>query len=250
MRRINKNVAAFLSMAVIMTGTTGCATNQIPTMTQDQTKIIEEYVVATIMKYEANHRSRLVELGEMDFTQPVPPTATEAPTGPESSGEQNQDDNKEDVNHSEQTEKNYTMEEALGVPEGVSIMFLGQKFCGQYPEESELSGFVLPASAGKKLLVLEFLVANTTEQDQAIDLLSTDAIYGVTVNDDYTHRALRAMLLDELSSFKETLPAGGSAKAVLVVEMDETISESITSLRLDIKVNSKVYPIRLEVDNV
>lgn len=247
MRRINKNIAVFLSMAVMMTGATGCAANQIPTLTQDQSKIIEEYVVATIMKYEANHKSRLVELGEIDFTQPVMPTVTEAPKEPESAGGQNPDNNKEDINPPEKT---YTMEEALGVQEGVSIMFLGQKFCGQYPEESELSGFVLPASAGKKLLVLEFLLANTTGQDQEIDLLSTDAIYGVTVNDDYTHRALKAMLLDELSTFKGIIPAEGSTKTVLIVEVDETISEDVSSLRLDIKVNSKVYPIRLEVDNV
>ena len=49
--------AAFLILAL-----TGCAENQIPDLTADQEKAVGEYVALTLMRYDAGHRSRLMDL--------------------------------------------------------------------------------------------------------------------------------------------------------------------------------------------
>ena len=69
----------------------------------------------------------------------------------------------------------------MELPDGVTIVFSGYKFAGADPENEEEAAFVIPASSGKKLLVLEFMVVNTSEQEQEIDILSLNAIYGVTI---------------------------------------------------------------------
>ena len=59
----------FFAFVVMIMCLTGCAENQIPTMTDEQIYEVSEYVAITLMKYDASNRSRLVELDEDDFEE-------------------------------------------------------------------------------------------------------------------------------------------------------------------------------------
>ena len=243
-KKKNRNTGAILMSAVLMLGTVGCAESQIPPMTDSQARMIEEYVAMTMMKYEANHKSRLVELPQTEILDSLEPTPTISPQMPDNpEGQEPSDNTTPDV--PEATEKPYTMEEVMGLPEGVTIVFSGHKFVDSYPEGGEEAAFVLPASSGKKLLVLEFMVVNTSEQEQMIDILSLNAIYGVTINGDYVHRALRTMLVEDMSTFEGSITGGGSEEKVLVIEVDETLDENIMSLDLNVKSDSKAFTVKL-----
>lgn len=239
----SKNIMAMIMATVLSLGIVGCGENEIPNMTDGQLQMIEEFVAVTVMKYEASHKSRLVELPETAFQQPVEPTPTITPVSPDVPEYQVPVDEASGTGDLEPVV--YTMEEVLELPEGVTVVFLGQKFCNDYPDDGEINGFVLSASEGKKLLVLEFAVLNTSEQERTVDLLSLNAIYGVTVNGDYTRRALRTMLPEDLSTFRGNVPAGGSVEGVLVVEVDDIMDENISALILNIKNNSKAFTIQL-----
>ncbi len=77
-----RNFAAILIAAVMCAGLAGCGENAIPDMTDEQVKMIGEYVAVTMMKYDANHRSRLVDLPEDKKPQPpTEPEATKEPSG-------------------------------------------------------------------------------------------------------------------------------------------------------------------------
>lgn len=240
----SKNIIAMIMVAALSLGTVGCGENQIPNMTDGQLEMIEEFVAATMMKYDASHKSRLVELSETTFQQPSEPTPTITPVSP--NVPEHQAPGEEAALGTDTPEPVvYTMEEALELPEGVAIAFQGQKFCYDFPDNGEINGFVLSASEGKKLLVLEFAMFNASEQDRTVDLLSLNAIYGFTINGDYTRRALRTMLPEDLSTFRGDIPAGGSVEGVLIVEVDDVMDENISALILNVKSNSKAFTIQL-----
>lgn len=239
----SKNVMAMIMAVAMALGAAGCGESQIPDLTDSQIELIEEFVAATVMKYEVNHKSRLVELSETELQQPIEPVPTITPETPDMPGEQLPDEGTSNTGTPKPVE--YTIEEVLELPEGVTIAFLGHKFCYDYPDDSEIDGFILSASEGKKLLVLEFAVFNTSGQEQTVDLLSLNAIYGCTVNEDYTRRALRTMLPEDLSTYSGNISAGGSIEGVLVVEVDEGMDENISALVFNVKNNSKAFSIQL-----
>lgn len=221
--------AAFLLLAL-----TGCAENQIPELTEEQEKTVGEYVAFTLMKYDAGHRSRLMDLSlyENELVQP----ATPEPQVP-SDNVPGKDTSVVDISGSGSGQEEvvqYSMEEVMGLPEGVQIAFTGEKFCEFYPEEGEIF-FSVNATPGKKLMVLSFSLTNTSEQDQALDMLTSGVEYRVKLNGDYTRRALLTSLPNDLTTFIKTIPAGGVEEAVLIIEVSQEMADSVETFSLTVK---------------
>lgn len=241
-KKKNRYIATLCMAAVLALGTAGCAGSRIPELTEEQEKIIEEYVAMTVMKYDSGHKSRLMDLSEEELFPPSPTPAVPAPTQEPTGGAS-------DDKSSETAVVNYSLEEVLGFPEGVTAAFTGWRLCTQYPEDGGSEGFLLPASEGKLLLAAEFIFINASEHENMVDILSSDAMFGITINESHLCRALMAVLPDNMyymSTFQETIPAGGSAEAVLLVEVDNDIAGTISTLSLNIKNNSKAYKIQLQ----
>lgn len=236
-----KNIVAVLSAAVLCMGLTGCGENAIPDLTDEQVKSIGEYVAVIMMKYDANHRSRLVDLPNLDKKPDVTPEpeTTKAPSGMQAA-----DDTP--VKDSVETPNSYTMEEVLALPEGVTVTYKGQRTCENYPDEGEIGSFSLPASEGKKLLVLSFTLNNTSEQEQKIDLLSSGAVFRVTVNGGRSKRALSAVSLEDMPSYFGTVPANTGKEAVILVEVDEETAAAIESISLNVQNDGKSYTVMLQ----
>lgn len=245
MKHHNKNVAVFLIAALLMLS--GCAENQIPELKDDEIQLIGEYVAITMMKYDLSHSSRLMDLTEEGMAGiALMPAVTPEPE--ETSGMGPVDDTPivdstgEIVDSAGETvtiKNDYTMEEVMGLPEGVTVAFLGQGTYSSYPEESDF--FSVTASEGKKIVVLRFSLTNNSEQEQSVDLLSSGASYRITLNDNYSYNALTTGLLDDLSTYKGTLSAGGSAEAVLLIQVEESVSEEILSVGIIVRNDSKSY---------
>ena len=79
-----KIVAAALAILMCL-GTTGCGENAIPNLDEEELQAIGEYTAVTLMKYDANRRSRLVELPE-ETTEPTEPSEQVPQETPEPSG--------------------------------------------------------------------------------------------------------------------------------------------------------------------
>lgn len=240
-----KSMAAFFAAAVLCTGLTGCGKNAIPDMTDEQIQAIGEYVAVTMMKYDANHRSRLVDSALSDKKQYEDPSGPEATKEPSGMGAVD-DTPVTDVTEPAVPENPYTMEEVLALQDGVTLVYNGQKICDAYPDTGESGIFSLNAAKGKKLLVLSFMINNTTEQEQEIDLLSSGATFRVTVNDTYSRSALRAgVILEDLSTYMGTIPAKSSAEAVILVEVKEEMASEIGSILLNVKNDTKTFTAKL-----
>ncbi len=243
--RINKLVAGLLA-AVLCLGLTGCGKNAIPELTEGDLQAIGEYAAITLMKYDASNRSRLVTLPP----EPAPtvpgqpeqekPSETGEPSGTEPA------DNTPTTDLSQQ-ENPGSLEETLGLAEGLSVSYVDAELCDVYPNGDEIGGFAVSASEGKKLLVLHFQLLNGTGQEQAVDLLSQkDLVFRVTVNGDYRRNAMPSGLLDDMAALQETIPAGESVEAVLLIEVPQESMEEISTISLNLKNDVKEYKIQLK----
>ena len=139
----------------------------------------------------------------------------------------------------EQEAPSYSLEEVMGLPEGLEVAFTGQEVYESYPENADY--FSLNASEGRKLLVLRFSIVNVGEQEQNVDLLNSGAVFHIKVNETFSRRALTTMLMDDMATYVGTVPAGGSVDTVLVIEVDNGMAESISSVGLSVENGEKAY---------
>lgn len=240
-----KRLTVFLTAVMLSMGLTGCGENQIPDLTDEQIQAVGEYVAITLMKYDLNHQSRLMELKTKDIPEIVPPIPeTEEPSG------MGPVDDTPVVNSPGAGMAGSTtgsMRDAMGLAEGVDVAFLEHTVCDSYPNDSDSMsvGFSLDASKGKKLLVLHFSLTNTTEQEQEVDLFSSNVVYSITVNEEYTRRALTSLMPDDMGTYQGTLAAGDSSRVVLIIEIEDEMAESITSVSLRVKNEDKIYGTQL-----
>lgn len=229
---------------VLCLGLAGCGENVIPDLTEKELQAIGEYTAFTMMKYDASSRSRLVDLPQ----EPAPsePEETEPSRGeadsPEMGGETDTP-----VTDAPGHEDPGSMEDVLELADGVSVSFMDAELCDTYPHDEEFGELALPASKGKKLLVLHFMFSNATEQDQTVDIASRkDLNFRITVNENYRRNAMIVLLPEDMTGFRETVPAGGSAEAVLIIEVEQESMEEISSIVLNLKSESKAYTIQLK----
>lgn len=223
----------------------GCG-NAIPDMTDEQMDVIGEYAAITLLKYDANNRSRLVDLSEYEekaeeiITQPEVQEPSQESEEPGSIGNPEDGENENTPVIVEPVIT--TMEEVLSLPAGVTVTYQGMDTCDSYPEtQSEDAFFYLEASAGKKLVVLKFLIENQSAEVQNIDFLHAENSYRLKAEDNYVRNALTTMLLDDMASYIGTLQPGDTQELVLLFELDEQSAEQ--SLNFTVKNGENSYTI-------
>lgn len=226
-------------------GLTGCGQNAIPELSESEMQAIGEYAAFIVMKYDASNRSRLVTLPPEPTPAPAGQTEPETPKGTEAPSGMGEVDNTP-VSDISQEEKPESMEEVLGLAEGLSVSYIDAELCDAYPREEEF-GIMVVASEGKKLLVLHFQFLNGTEQDQTIDIFSQKEMsFRITVNEDYKRNAMRCLVSDDMTMLKQTISAGESTEAVLIIEVAQKSMEEISSISLNLKNDANACTIRLK----
>lgn len=248
MRGKTKGKFYIISMSVIMAlGLTACG-NVIPDMNEAEMRTVGEYAAITLMKYDTNHSSRLVDLelvAQVEAQRRAQAEAealrrAEEAAAQETAGMRPTEDTPVIGTDGIPESEPISMEEALNLPEGVSIAYREMMVCDSYPEEDG-GYFSMTAGAGKRFIVLKFDIYNGSGQDQSIDLLSQGPVFNVTANGDFTRRALTTMLMDDLTIYKDTVAAGASIETALVVEVESSVANSLSSLGLTLKNDSKTY---------
>ena len=238
-----------------------CA-NAIPDLSPADEQRVGEYAAMVMLKYDASHRSRLVDLSKVVIPEPepveevLPEPEPEEPEDIEVSGEIEEDEEDgqgADVNVVDNTtapseeEINYTQEEVLGFAEGVSLVYRGYQFLSSYPENPIDSAFSLDATAGKKFLVLNYTLYNQSGTAQDFNFMGDGDekyVFKVVVNGDLSRTALITLLMDDLSTFKGTVDNGSGEDLVLLFEIDESVE--VSSLELVIKNTSISSSVILE----
>ena len=243
-----------ISLAVTMAfGLTACG-NEIPDMTDAQMQMISEYAAATLLQYDINNQSRLVDLAVVE-AEDAKRRAKEEAAALRQEQEAAAAQEASSTTSSEGTPVIGTdgllesgpasMEELLELPEGVTITYRDMVVCDSYPEGTE-NFFSLSASDGKRFLVLKYDIYNGSGQDQAVDILSQGALFRVTVNGDVSKNAMTTMLFDvyDLTNYKDTITAGNSIEAVVIVEVESSVADNVSSLSLEVRKASETYTVQ------
>lgn len=243
----NKNIVCGALLCTMMLSMTACG-NEIPDLTEEESQRVGEYAAVTLLKYDANNRSRLVdpEMVIAKLEKEAAREATKAAQEEAKAEETGSTGTTEVTMPTAQEDITASMEEFFGLPEGVSITYEDYMVTDSYPEDWATDEyFALDASTGKKLLVLRFCLTNGTEQEEKIDLLNTNSRYIITVNDSIRANALTTMLPNDMSTYEETLEPGQSQELVLLLEVNEDVAGAVQTIALRLKNASNEYTIQL-----
>ncbi len=120
--------------------------------------------------------------------------------------------------------------------DGFQIDYKGHVICDSYPPaDSEDMVFAMDATQGNKLLVLEFTGRNTTMEDKELNVLEQNVQFRIAVNDSGARNILPTLLLNDLSSYRDVVPAGSEVTLVLVREVTEEEANGISTISLSLR---------------
>lgn len=242
---MKKRMSIALAAGLLVMSLTGCGENQIPDMTDEQMQEIGEFTAITLMKYDAGNRSRLVDISLLGLPDPTPePTPEPTPT-PTPSGMDPVDDTPV-ISGGTGNGSSATMEEVLELTEGLSVVYMGEELHKTYFEdEDENSSLSMTAAEGKQILVLNFSIMNTSDQEQSVDFLSMAPEFRITVNGTYTRRALMTGFKNDMPLYKGVIPAMQGVPLAILIEVEDADAANLSSISLNVKNASNSCTIQL-----
>lgn len=219
----------------------GCG-NSIPNLSKEDEQKVGEYAAMVMLKYDANHRSRLVDVYDPIFEEPEPEIEEIVEEEPiEEEVEEPKEETPVIDSLPEATdpvivEPSITIENLLGLPTGVSLVYTGYSFSKSFPEDDSMdSYFMLDATEGKKFLVLHYQLINQSGDNQSIDLIRKHFSFKAIIPGTSTVASIFTSLDEDLSSYLGVIENGDADDVVLIFEEDENLDENLESLTLSVK---------------
>lgn len=215
-----KKISVLLCGLAVAFLTAGCG--EMPDLTQEETDLIAEYAAGILLKYDSGQSNRLVDTSEYDEE------IEEEEFEPESEEPEEEPESEEaatvvDVSQDEETVPAVSsVEEYYGVP-NVMITYTGYEVTDSYPPSSEGEDLVfsMEATSGTQLLVLKFNAQNLSGEDQALNMLGYGARFRVSVNGESSKGALATMLVNDMQTYNDVIPASSSVELVSIVEIPQ-----------------------------
>ena len=229
---------------------TACG-GEFPEVSDDELNEVSEYAARLLLKYDANHRSRLVSMEEVEARNLRDQKRREAAQARAEALDNAGMDPVDDTQVIDNTQNvvgggadvvtYHSMQEYWELPAGVQVVYNG------YDVVEDLANdfFSIEASEGKRLILLHFRLENQSEEEQFIDILGQNTVFKATFNGDYKRTALTTMLMEDLATYKGSVVAGNGVDTMLVFEVDEVQAAQISSISLNLKNDSKTYTIQL-----
>lgn len=237
---MKKKLVLSICMLLITCCLGGCA-GHIPDMTEEQRSAISEYAVELLLKYDTSQPSRLVDLSELEEpeTTPVP----EVTAKPESTAEPDTNENGEDSGMDEVADTPTiqvgegvdvelpqldTLEETLLLPEEVTLEYCDYQVLSEYVDKVD-TDLVIEADTGKKLLVFEFVLQNSGNIKQSVDMLQDSIRHNVVIGEENVS-SMVTMLSNDLITYMGEVNPNESIGVVLLAEVDETLIQEAESI--------------------
>lgn len=229
---------------------TGCGA-ALPDMTDEDANAIGEYAAIMLLKYDANSRSRLVDLSQIEESEELEEIQEPSVAEPDLLPEEPSSEELKDLQNTPTIDASVSgmdtvssLESFFDFPEGMSLACTGYEFCQSYDGGAN-AHFALEASEGKELLVLKFSMQNQSGVSQEINLFDSQYKYRIVVNARDIRTALSTMLVDDLSTYEGTLADGSTENVVLVFELEAAQTDSVESITLNLKNDTKSYSIQV-----
>lgn len=222
-----RKVCAFLCSIAAAVLMTGCG-SAMPDLTQEETNLISEYAVGVLLKYDKNHSSRLIDTTEYDIVDDEAPEEIPEEQQPEDTPEREEvaanDTEVIDISQDEAVVP-ATIEEYYAIQD-FTFQYTGYELAQNYPPETSDNNFffAMDATDGMQLLVLKFVAFNNSTADQTLSMLEHGARFRVSVNGESSKGALATMLLNDMQTYNDVVPAGSGVELVSIIEIPQSMS--------------------------
>ncbi|MGN0343059.1 MAG: hypothetical protein ACI4DO_09720 [Roseburia sp.] len=218
----NRKVVLGMLILLIAAMLCGCG-EQLYELTEEETNSIAAYVAHVVSKHNTRQNQGIVS-----WEEPQEETENESVDQESTELDASQDGNAgtEEIPADEQEDTLVSLQEVLAV-EGLDASFDRYEVREDYIEGDY---YAIDAPAGSRLLVLYFSLTNSGETDVACDILSRSAKFQVTVNDTYQCTSDVTILLDDLSTYQGTVPAGTTQNTVLLFTMPSEELDAVDHL--------------------
>ncbi len=241
---MNKKICLIVLVA-LMTMLCGC-NSDVPDLTEEQTALISEYATNLLVKHsELSQRNllsqseleqgimeeeedRLRKIKEDEIAQAYLNSEIEMIDGAV------QEDGESAEGESVPTK---TIAEFLEEDNFV-IDYTSYELCDSYPEAGGEDFYMaMDATNGHQLCVVNLQVQNVTSNDSNFDMLSKKAKFMLRTEDGETVYSQATMLLDDLSSYRGSIPGNAAEQMVLVFEVKAGVTQ-MESAELVIKTDA------------
>ena len=254
---VGKLISLSMVCALLLSG---CG-SEIAELTDEQQAQVGEYAAFAMLRYDAEHRSRLVDYSEVLAADEAKRLAEEAAAAAElarqtETGEDQNpgvtlDADGNPVEVIDRTEDpgyvSDTMEDFLELPNGVLLTYRGYTVQSSYPDDADVSDyFVVDATAGNKFLVLWYTIYNGSGSEANIDFLADNIAFKCRVNDSNTATALVTMLDDDMSTLQTVMRDNEEMDCVLVFEINSELAAEVNSLVVKMSKNGADWERRLQ----
>ena len=221
-----------LILCLLLAFSGGCATDDaIPEMSDEELRMVEEYAAHLLLKYDSNYRATTLKEEEMAAERErlerlaavQAQIAKEKAEKEQKKQEEHHDDGGNgdgsgDGGGSGASEPVYTdIDEFFGI-EGLDMMVVSR-----YPlvtEDNSWQG-VVNATAGNTLLVFTYTIENVSGTDLFLDMASYSPRFTFRINNSFSKASMMTLLQNDLAMYRDTIPAGESREAVLVIEITQ-----------------------------
>lgn len=188
-------------------------------LTEKERNSIAEYMAGKILEYDRYYDGSLIK--EMPEETPLPeetkkPEETNKPEQTAQPEEENPRETEKPDEPSVSADLNSVFKQ-----KGIKLTYRGFKECSSYPENAGEQYFVVDAGLGKQLVVMEFNLENTEDSDISLSLLESALEYRLILDGDNALKPLKSWLTDDLQFIECKIPAGKTAKAHLVFEVED-----------------------------
>lgn len=240
-----KKISIILCGIGIACALTGCG-KKMPELTEEENQMIAEYAVGVLLKYDKDYNNRLVDTSayEMNEEEDIPEQTEEMAEEEQIKTDPVEETEVIDVSQDEETIFS-TIEAYYGIPD-VTFQYTGYELTDSYPSaaEGEDLFFAMDATAGTELLVLKFTAINISSGDVTLNMIEHGARVRVSVNGEPAKGALATMLLNDLQTYDDVIPAGSSVELVSIVEVQQ--GTDINSIALILRGNGENTMMTLE----
>ena len=218
----------------LLTGCSDGLENDLDEETEmKQLGLVAEYAAGLLLKYDKSGSNGLVKTGPEEPAMEDPVDISSAP--PEdadhldpnvsisSDGPGGSSGNPEDMPAEQELPvSSGSISQALGIPD-FDVTFTYYELRDSYPDtvSPENMLFSLQAEPGQDLLILHFDLANNTGADMQCSPMGFDRKIRLLLNGSQRINQQITILLNDLKSFDEVLPAGQAVDTVLVFYLDE-----------------------------
>lgn len=235
----------------------GCAT--YPPLSDDENKMVSNYAVSLLLKYDKENHSRLVDTSEFwnSYNEALAIREAkiaeiEAQKKAEEEAQKKEQEKEEEIIDDgtggatviESKWDNVSIESVLNAS-GFSINYSGCSFADIYPERKLDLVAPMTASRGYDIMVVHFNVTNNSGASAKLNVYMEGARFKLSINDGGLVSCSETMYEEDLSEYFGNFAEGETKDLVLLCEVKE--GTSVDSLGLNINSPSNgTFNIRLQ----